>query len=72
MNWFTSRKIKKLLKRFDMLGAYDEVVEFLSGAGSFNGIDFVYDPDRGDLFLYSEHDVARFTKPNKWRQTWRS
>ena len=29
MNWFTSRKIKKLLKQLDMLGAYDEVVEFL-------------------------------------------
>jgi hypothetical protein len=72
MNWFTSRKIKKLLKRFDMLGAYDEVVEFLSGAGSFNGIDFVYDPDCGDLILYAEDDMARFTKPNKWRQTWRS
>ena len=55
-----------------MLGAYDEVVEFLSGAGSFNGIDFVYDPDRGDLFFYAEDDMARFTKPNKWRQTWRS
>ena len=72
MNWFTSRKIKKLLKRFDMLGAYDEVVEFLSGAESFNGIDFVYNSERGDLFLYTKDDTAQFTKPNKWRQTWRN
>lgn len=77
MNWFVSRKIKKLLKRVDMLPAFDEVAKFLSDSTPFDDIEFDYDSGRGDLFINTiRHDdvgeMARFTKPNSNRSTWRS